>query len=129
MIKRIIPEHDLLALENARVKLYKLFPDLDPATIIELHSITAPMWKVANKKYPIVTDSDSSDNEEKIRTYEAFLHKLQMFVQVTLDKKSVSKLISNACDWSYAHRVGNGQYSDREQQAIIDKVFKKLTDT
>lgn len=58
MIKRIIPEHDLVALENARVKLYELFPDLDTATLIALNNITAPMWKVANKRYPMVIDGD-----------------------------------------------------------------------
>lgn len=65
-------------------------------------------------------------DKEKIVMYESFLHRLQMNAQVTMNSKNVQRLISNACDWSYAHRVGNGQLSDDEQQDIIDKNLKKL---
>lgn len=66
-------------------------------------------------------------DKEKIRVYEEFLHTLQMYT-VVMDAGAIGKLVGNACDWSYAHRVGNGQHSDEEQQAIVDKTFKKLTD-
>jgi len=66
-------------------------------------------------------------DQEKIRQYEAFFHGLQMY-QLAMNSKAISKLISNACDWSYAHRVGNGQLSNEEQQAIIDRAFNKLLD-
>lgn len=29
-------------------------------------------------------------------------------------------------NWSYAHRVGNGEFTAREQQQIINKAFWKL---
>ena len=66
-------------------------------------------------------------DKEKIQKYEEFLHTLQMHV-VAMDSGAIGKLVAKACDWSYAHRVGNGEYSDEEQQAIVDKAFNKLTD-
>lgn len=68
-------------------------------------------------------------DKEKIAKYEQFLHQLQLYAEVTLNPEGVRKLISNACSWSYAHRRGNGEYSEKEQQAIIDKAFHKLCDT
>jgi len=64
--------------------------------------------------------------EEKVRMYESFLHQLQLHAEVALDAKVVKQLIGNACSWSYAHRVGNGELSDDEQQIIIDRNFDKL---
>ena len=66
--------------------------------------------------------------EEKVQRYESFLHLLQLYAEVTLDTKSVKQLIGNACSWSYAHRRGNGEPTEEEQQAMIDKAFDKLTD-
>ena len=38
----------------------------------------------------------------------------------------MKRLINNACNWSYAHRVGNGELSDEEQSKIIEEAFHKL---
>ncbi len=65
---------------------------------------------------------------EKVRKYERFLHALQMYAEVVMDGAKVKKLIDNACNWSYAHRRGNGEYSEEEQEAIIKKAFYKLTE-
>jgi hypothetical protein len=64
--------------------------------------------------------------EEKIRRYEAFLHLLQLYAEVSLDEEAMKQLISNACSWSYAHRRGNGEPTEEEQQAMIDKAFDNL---
>ncbi len=68
------------------------------------------------------------NDKEKIKKYEEFLHLLQMHACVTLNVSAVKNLINNACNWSYAHRIGNGEYTDTEQQQIIDKIFNKLTE-
>jgi hypothetical protein len=75
-----------------------------------------------NLKENMITD------REKVIQYEALLHTIQMYAQVTLNHKKVSKLISNICNWSYAHRVGNGEYSDEKQAEIIKRNFDKLLD-
>ena len=64
--------------------------------------------------------------EEKVIMYESFLHLLQLNAEVTLNADGVKKLIDNACSWSYAHRRGNGEPTEEEQQAMIDKAFAKL---
>jgi hypothetical protein len=38
----------------------------------------------------------------------------------------VREMISAICSWSYAHRCGNGEYSEEEQQKLIDKSFEKI---
>ena len=58
--------------------------------------------------------------------YESLLHLLQLNAEVTLNHENVKKLIGNICSWSYAHRRGNGEPTDEEQQAMIDKAFDKL---
>jgi hypothetical protein len=65
---------------------------------------------------------------EKIQTYEGLLHDIQMFAEVALRGDLVSKLIMNICSWSYAHRVGNGELSEVEQDRIIKRAFNKLRD-
>ena len=66
--------------------------------------------------------------QKKVNQYERFLHSLQLHAEVCLDHEGTKKLISNACSWSYAHRRGNGEYTDEEQDAMINASFNKLTD-
>jgi hypothetical protein len=42
------------------------------------------------------------------------------------DNDGIRKLVSNADNWSYAHRKGNGELSELEQQKLINKSFQKL---
>ena len=65
-------------------------------------------------------------DKEKIRQYESLLHLIQTHYAVTLDRKSVKKLLDNIASWSYAHRCGNGELSEEEQQEQIDRAFDKL---
>lgn len=67
-------------------------------------------------------------DKEKVIQYEALLHLIQMHAQVTMNPEKVSKLISNICTWSYAHRVGNGEYSYEQQAEIVKRNFDKLLD-
>ncbi len=60
--------------------------------------------------------------------YEDFLHSINMFI-MTGNNQGISELVQNADKWSYSHRVGNGENSDRQQQKIINKAFWKLCDT
>ena len=65
---------------------------------------------------------------EKVMQYEEFLHKINSFV-TACNHEGVRELVQNADSWSYAHRVGNGEMSDRKQQQLIDAAFRKLLDT
>jgi hypothetical protein len=66
---------------------------------------------------------------EKVDVYEQLLHKIQLNASVIMDHEVVSDLIRNICDWSYAHRVGNGEHSEEQQAKIVRRCFDKLNTT
>jgi hypothetical protein len=66
--------------------------------------------------------------KEKLAVYEKVLHQLQLYAEVTMNGEKVNELIGLICSWSYAHRCGNGELSDKEQQRIIDKALQRLKD-
>ena len=65
---------------------------------------------------------------QKVEQYESFLHKINSFV-ICCNNDGIAELVQNADNWSYSHRVGNGEPSDREQQKLINNAFWKLLDT
>lgn len=64
--------------------------------------------------------------KQKVEIYEKFLHDIQMY-SVCGRTDLIKILIDNACNWSYAHRVGNGEYSEKQQDNIVVDKFWKLT--
>jgi hypothetical protein len=66
--------------------------------------------------------------KEKVAKYEEFLHKINMFV-ICCDNDGVAELVQNADNWSYMHRISNGELSDKKQQELINNAFWKLCDT
>ena len=73
-------------------------------------------------------DNDMAELREKVVMYETLLHKIQLHAQVTMNSEAVHDLIGNICNWSYAHRCGNGEHSDEEQDALVRSAFLKLLD-
>ena len=67
--------------------------------------------------------------DEKVEKYENLLHKIQLCAEVALDEKKTSQLIANICRWSYAHRTGNGELSEEQQDELIEKAFDRLLET
>lgn len=65
-------------------------------------------------------------DKEKIATYEALLHDIQLCAEVAMNDERLRQLIGNICRWSYSHRVGNGMLSEERQQELIDNAFLKL---
>ena len=68
------------------------------------------------------------NQKEKITMYESFLHKINSFI-VSCNNDGIKELVENADNFSYSHRIGNGELSDREQQKLINNAFWKLLDT
>lgn len=64
-------------------------------------------------------------NKQRKEIYEDFLHKVALVAQIHNQAK-ITEGLKIIQDWSYAHRVGNGEYSDWEQQKIVDKVIAKM---
>jgi len=63
---------------------------------------------------------------EKAEVYEDLLHSLQMYAAVTMDQAAVAHAISIVCDWSYAHRSGNGELTEDEQERRVRYHFDRL---
>jgi Tfp pilus assembly protein PilN len=63
---------------------------------------------------------------EKTEVYEDLLHSLQMYAAVTLDQAAIAHALSIICDWSYAHRQGNGELTEEQQAALVRKHFDRL---
>lgn len=66
--------------------------------------------------------------KERVQMYEELLHDIQMYREVVLDDKKVKRLLDNIGNWSYAHRRGNGELTEEEQQVLIDDAFQQLRD-
>jgi hypothetical protein len=65
---------------------------------------------------------------QKVDQYESFLHKINSFI-VSCNNDGIKELVENADNWSYSHRISNGELSDRKQQQAINNAFWKLLDT
>ena len=63
---------------------------------------------------------------EKREVYEDLLHSLQMYAAVTLDQAAIAHALSIICDWSYAHRQGNGELTEEQQDNLVRKHFDRL---
>lgn len=64
--------------------------------------------------------------KRKVQVYESLLHALQLNYSVAMNREAVTELLDRIDRWSYAHRCGNGQLSDAEQQRYINQCFEKL---
>lgn len=62
---------------------------------------------------------------EKVQVYERLLHSLQA-ARVAVNPERVKFLLDLVDDWSYSHRCGNGELSQKEQQERIDKAFERI---
>jgi hypothetical protein len=49
-----------------------------------------------------------------------------MYAAVTLDQAAIAHVLSIVCDWSYAHRQGNGELTEEQQAALVRKHFDRL---
>jgi hypothetical protein len=63
--------------------------------------------------------------EEKVAQYEQFLHNINMMI-ISGNGSGIRTLLNNADSWSYAHRVGNGELTEEQQQEIINRNFWNL---
>lgn len=66
--------------------------------------------------------------KEKVSQYETFLHRINLFI-ISGNNTGIRELVKNADNWSYSHRVGNGELSDKKQQQAINNAFWNLLKT
>lgn len=64
--------------------------------------------------------------EIRAQIYERFFHQIQMYREVTLNAEKVKEALDIIGDWSYAHRAGNGQLSEKEQSRMINRQIDRM---
>lgn len=64
---------------------------------------------------------------ERLAIYEGFFHKLNLYI-LSAQRQKITEAISLIDDWSYAHRVGNGELTLAEQKACVEGVIEKMKD-
>lgn len=65
------------------------------------------------------------NQKEKNKMYEDFIHLIALHAET--GSKDLGTLINKACDWSYAHRVGNGELTEHQQNQRVAAKFWTLT--
>lgn len=83
---------------------------------------------IKNHNGKFMSSNKTPTLKEKILQYEEFLHKINACL-ISGNSEAIGELIQNADNWSYAHRRGNGEFTDKQQQTIINSAFWKLLDT
>lgn len=58
-------------------------------------------------------------NKERLEAYESFFHSISIFC-ICMNNEKIKDAVSLINNWSYAHRAGNGELSEKEQQKMID---------
>jgi hypothetical protein len=61
----------------------------------------------------------------KVQHYEEFLHAINYAVTAG-NAERIRQLVNNAFLWGYSHRMGNGEYTDEEEQANVDRATERL---
>lgn len=70
--------------------------------------------------------SELEELREKVRVYESMLHSIQMFSAVVMDSPPIEHMIDIINSWSYAHRCGNGEYTNEEQTELVRNQFLRM---
>lgn len=67
------------------------------------------------------------NNNDRRKAYERFFHRMSIAC-TAFDSDKVREGVSLIDSWSYAHRCGNGEFTEREQQRMIDRVVERMRD-
>ena len=62
---------------------------------------------------------------QKVEMYEMFLHQINLFMICGSDA-GIKALLENADNWSYAHRFGDGELSEKEIEKNVTNKFWNL---
>jgi len=72
-----------------------------------------------------IYESEYNELKRKNRVYETLLHRLDLCSSAG-NNDGVRELLHKISNWSYAHRSGNGELSDEEQQERIDQALDNI---
>lgn len=64
-------------------------------------------------------------DKKKVEIYERFFHQIQLYC-ISMNNAKVGEAVELIRNWSYAHRIGNGELSEEEVQEMIDNYIKRI---
>ena len=64
--------------------------------------------------------------EKENEVFRRVFHHINTHAAITMNAGKMEEIINAISSWSYAHRSGNGELSDEEQQALIDRAFDRI---
>lgn len=76
---------------------------------------------------PSVSLSDIELLKQKVYAYEALLHSINLYAEVTMDKPALAHIIHLICDWSLAHRDEEGNFSLEDSEEVLEQFERILS--
>lgn len=64
--------------------------------------------------------------EKENEVFKRVFHHINTHAAITMNQEKMQEIIWTICAWSYAHRYGNGELTEEQQQARIDSAFNKI---
>jgi hypothetical protein len=65
--------------------------------------------------------------EEELQIYRTFFHQINVHC-ITMNNEKIREAVGLIDSWSYAHRRGNGEYTEEEQQECVNNVIRRMRD-
>lgn len=64
-------------------------------------------------------------NKERLKIYESFFHQINVYC-ITMNNDKLQEAIGLIDRWSYAHRAGNGELSDKQVKKNVESVIRRM---
>lgn len=64
-------------------------------------------------------------NKERLKIYESFFHQINVYC-ITMNNDKMQEAIGLIDRWSYAHRAGNGELSDRQVKKNVESAVRNM---
>jgi hypothetical protein len=64
--------------------------------------------------------------EKENEVFRRVFHHINTHASITMNAEKMQEIIGAICSWSYAHRSGNGEYNEQEQQELVDRAFNRI---
>jgi hypothetical protein len=71
-----------------------------------------------------ITEHNQLKTENEV--FRRVFHHINTHFSITHNAGKMHEIIHAISSWSYAHRQGNGELSDEEQQELIDRKFDRI---
>lgn len=96
-----------------------------------LDSVNIAVWatraitSILRQAVPGTERTLNMTKKERLQIYESFFHQMNVYC-TTMNQEKLRDAVALIDQWSYAHRCGNGEYTEHEQKKIVDNVVSRM---